>query len=458
LKKGQTLTGQVIRLDFPNRGIIAADEGQCLVKNVIPGQKITFTINKTRKSIPEARLISIDSPSPLEIPSPCPHFTHCGGCIMQNLPYHEQLKIKEAQLYRLLGFKDEFEGIVGSPKPSAYRNKMEFSFGDEYKDGPLALGMHRRESFYDVVTVDNCQIVDEDYRSILKFTRDYFAQGFSHYHRIRHTGYLRHLLVRKAHATGEILIALITTSQESYDLTEWVNGISALSLTGTVNGILHIINDTVADIVRADQMTILMGQDFIHEELLGLRFKITPFSFFQTNSEGAEVLYNKAKDFISEMPSAFEKKPVIYDLYCGTGTITQLIAPIAAKVIGVDIVSEAICAARENAVLNGLHNCEFIAGDVLKVLDEISEKPDFIILDPPRDGIHPKALKKILAYEIPGLLYISCKPTSLLRDLKEFTAAGYRINRAAAVDLFPATGNVETIVLLEREDIPHISK
>ena len=467
MKKGQVLSGKVIRVDFPNRGIVETDAGFCLVKNTLPGQEVTFTVSKKRKGravegeeasaggktagerkiAAQGRLLSVDKPSPSEIPSPCPHFGECGGCIMQNLPYGEQLQIKTGQLERLLAL-ESFAGIRPSPRQTGYRNKMEFSFGDEYKGGPLALGMHRRASFYDVVSVDGCQIADADFTRILKFSRDHFSAGdrYSYYHRVRHSGYLRHLLVRKAARTEEILVALVTTSQENHNLAEWKAGLLSLPLTGTVNGILHIINDSVADVVRADEIKTLYGKEWFYEEILGLRFKITLFSFFQTNSLGAEVLYETVRELIGE----FKQKSVLFDLYCGTGTIAQLLAPFALKVIGVDIVAEAIAAARENAVLNGLHNCEFITGDVLKVLDGIAEKPDFIILDPPRDGLHPKALKKIIAYQIPRLIYISCKPTSLARDLKEFYASGYHVSRAVAVDLFPATGNVEVVCCLSR--------
>ena len=476
MKKGQTFTGKVIRLDFPNRGIVETDEGFCTVKNVLPGQEITFTVKKTAKntSYAEGRLVKVDTPSPYEIKSPCSHFGKCGGCLMQNLPYETQLKIKEEQLVRLLEL-ETFEGIIPSPRQFAYRNKMEFSFGDEYKNGPLALGMHCRDSFYDIVTCDDCRIVDEDFRKILKVTCDYFAKGYqtessdveanesyTYYHRIKHTGYLRHLLIRKASYTGEILVGLVTTSKESgfvpkdHNLLLWKEGLLNLELTGRVNGIVHIINDSVADVIKADEVELLYGKDWFYEEILGLRFKITAFSFFQTNTLGAEVLYQKVREYTSEVPALQDtgRKPIIYDLYCGTGTITQLLAPVADKIIGVDIVEEAITAARENAQQNGLHNCEFICGDVFKVLDEIKEKPDFIVLDPPRDGIHPKALKKIIAYDIPYLIYISCKPTSLSRDLTEFYEAGYTVTKAVAVDMFPATGNVETVCLLARVRLP----
>ena len=227
-----------------------------------------------------------------------------------------------------------------------------------------------------------------------------------------------------------------------------------------------MVNDSVADVVRSDETRILYGRDYFYEELLGLRFRISAFSFFQTNSLGAEVLYSTAREFVGDLydgdsakgaekteegKAGEEKRDrVVFDLYSGTGTIAQLMAPLAKKVVGVEIVEEAVDAARENAALNGLDNCEFIAGDVLKVLDELEEKPDLIILDPPRDGVHPKALGKILAYGVERIVYISCKPTSLARDLVRFLEEGYRAERVVCCDMFPWTGNVETVVLLTK--------
>ena len=347
-----------------------------------------------------------------------------------------------------------FEGIRKSPLQFGYRNKMEFTFGDEYKDGPLSLGMHKKGSFYDIVPVTECCIVDEDYRKILRTVMEYAQEKkLSFYHRLRHEGYLRHLLVRKAARTGELLIAIVTTTQEEHgqELKELCGQLLAMSLDGKIVGIVHTYNDSLADVVQSDTTEILHGQDHFYEELLGLRFRISEFSFFQTNSLGAEVLYETAREYIGEIRTKNGKKPVIYDLYSGTGTIAQMMAPVAHQVIGVEIVEEAVHAARENAALNGLHNCKFIAGDVLKVLDEIEEQPDFIILDPPRDGIHPKALKKIIAYGVERLVYISCKPTSLARDLEVFLDMGYRIERMCCVDMFPGTVHVETVTLLSRK-------
>lgn len=458
MKKGQIIMGTVERIDFPNKGIVSSDEGICVVKNALPGQKIRAAVNKVRKGKAEGRLLSVEESSPLETGSPCPHFGACGGCTYISLPYEKQLKIKEAQVKRLLDgvlCSQEkpwcFEGMKGSPAQFGYRNKMEFSFGDEVKDGPLALGMHKRGSFYDIVTVENCQIVDEDYRAVLSCTRNYFEkEKIPFYHRLRHIGYLRHLLVRKAARTGEILAALVTTSKEEHDLEPWVKELLSLKLKGKFAGILHIINDSVADVVQSDKTEILYGQDYFYEELLGLKFKISTFSFFQTNSLSAEVLYETAREYVGDLGvyGSGKSEKVVFDLYSGTGTIAQLMAPVAKKVIGVEIVEEAVEAARKNAELNGLHNCEFIAGDVLKALDTIEEKPDMIILDPPRDGIHPKALAKIINYGIDKLVYISCKPTSLVRDLEVFLESGYVVEKAVAIDQFPWTTGIETVCLL----------
>ena len=227
-----------------------------------------------------------------------------------------------------------------------------------------------------------------------------------------------------------------------------VEKLRALNLEAELCGVLHIINDGLADIVQSDETRILYGQEYIYEELLGLKFKISVFSFFQTNSLGAEVLYSKARDYIGDT-----KDLTVFDLYSGTGTIAQIIAPVAKKVVGVEIVEEAVHAAKENAELNGLDNCEFIAGDVLKVIDDIKDKPDMIILDPPRDGINPKALQKIIDFGVDKMVYISCKPTSLARDLEVLQQQGYKVEKASAVDMFPGTVHVETVVKLHRKDI-----
>ena len=455
MKKGQVWEGIVKEVDFPNKGkvFLPEEDRTVIVKNTVPGQKIRFSVNKIRKGKAEGRLLEVLKPSEKEIPSVCPHFGQCGGCTYQNLPYEEQLAMKESQIKKMMdeavNGKYVWEGVKPSPVKQAYRNKMEFSFGDEYKDGPIALGMHKRGSFHDIVNVTDCQIVDEDYRKILDCTLEAAREsGLLYYHRMKHTGYFRHLLVRKAVKTEEILVDLVTTTETDAQafLDTWVKKLLELELDGKMAGILHTKNDSVADVVKDEGTEVLYGQDYFYEELLGLKFKITPFSFFQTNSLGAEVLYETAREYIGDI-----NEKVIFDLYSGTGTIAQILAPVAKKVVGVEIVEEAVEAAKENAALNGLDNCTFWAGDVLKVIDELGEVPDLIMLDPPRDGVNPKALMKILNFGVDRLVYIACKPTSLVRDLEMIQGRGYKVEKISCVDLFPNTYHVETVAVMSRE-------
>ena len=466
MKKGQICEGIVERVDFPNKGIVRLGDDTVVVKNSLPGQKIRFCINKTKHGKAEGRLLEVLEKSPLESGETCSLFGVCGGCTYLSLSYEEQLKLKERQVKKLLdgvlqGQTEMYiwEGIRKSPVVYGYRNKMEYTFGNEEKDGPLSLGLHKRGSFYDVLNTPDCRIVDPDYLQIMDAVRNYFSgkeAGF--FHRITHQGYLRHLLIRRASGTGEILVALVTTGQieEAYEqplLNGFKECVLALEketkLTGKLTGILHIRNDSPADTIQSDRTDILYGKDWFYEELLGLKFKISVFSFFQTNSYSAEVLYRTARDYVG----GIGEDATVFDLYSGTGTIAQLMAGTAKKVVGVEIVEEAVEAAKENAALNRLSNCFFLAGDVLKVLDEIPEKPDVIVLDPPRDGIHPKALPKIIGYGVDRIVYISCKPTSLVRDLEVFLKSGYRVVKACAVDQFPWTAHVETVVGLQRIDM-----
>ncbi|MDY5845149.1 MAG: 23S rRNA (uracil(1939)-C(5))-methyltransferase RlmD [Bariatricus sp.] len=464
MKKGQIYEGIIEKVEFPNKGIalIDGEDKKVVVKNTVPGQKVKFAVNKIRKGQAEGRLLEVLEKSKLEMAPVCPHFCQipggdeddslkgCGGCTYQNLPYEEQIKLKEEQIKNMMdvAVNGEYiwEGVTASPVHEAYRNKMEFSFGDEYKDGPLALGMHKRGSFHDIVNVTGCRIVDEDYRRILSAVLTFAkGTGLPYYHRMRHVGFFRHLLVRKAVRTGEILIDLVTTTEYELDKEGLVKALTSLELDGTIAGILHTKNDSLADVVKDEGTEVLYGKDYFYEELLGLKFKITPFSFFQTNSLGAEVLYEKARDYIGDT-----KDKVIFDLYSGTGTIAQILAPVAKKVVGVEIVEEAVEAAKENARLNGLENCTFWAGDVLKVIDDLGEVPDLIVLDPPRDGVHPKALEKIIDFGVEKMVYIACKPTSVARDLEMLQGRGYQVERIGCVDLFPGTYHVETVCLLSK--------
>lgn len=452
MKKGDIFEGKVIRTEFPNKGIIDIEGQKVIVKNALEGQVVRFSINKKRRDKVEGRLLEVIEPSPLEQPAACKHFGICGGCRYQNLSYEQQLDLKKRQVEELIeknGLSFDIENIYGSPITEGYRNKMEFTFGDEEKDGPLALGMHKKNSFYDIVTLDDCRIVDPDFNVLLQAILKYFKEkGETYFHKIRHEGFLRHLVMRRSVKTGDILINLVTTTQSRLDESEFVNMILSQKIDGKVVGILHTLNDNLADVVQSDETKTLYGQDYFYEYLYNMRFKISPFSFFQTNTLGAEVLYDQVREYVGET-----KDKLVYDLYTGIGTIAQMLAPVASKVVGVEIVEEAVEAAKKNAVDNHLDNCEFIAGDVLKVVDNLTQKPDILVLDPPRDGIHPKALRKIINFNVDEMVYVSCKPTSLMRDLLVFREAGYEVKRCCLVDMFPGTVHVETCVLLGRKII-----
>lgn len=451
MKKGQILEGIVKETEFPNKGIIEIEGKKAVVKNTIEGQKVKFVVSKKRSDKIEGRLLEVLEKSEIEDRQPlCKYFGVCGGCTYQNLSYENQLKLKETQVKKLLDKvidNYKWDEILGSPNEFEYRNKMEFTFGDEVKGGELALGMHKKNSFHDIITVDGCKIVNEDYSKIIMFSLDYFKKsGNTFYKKLAHIGCLRNLVIRRTAKKGDILVNLVTTTAETINTKDYVNGLLKLDLNGKIVGIIHTLNDTLGDVVQSDEMKLLYGENYIYEEILGLKFKISPFSFFQTNSLGAEVLYEKVRKYVGET-----KDKIIFDLYSGTGTIAQMLSKVAKKVIGVEIVEEAVQSAKINAKLNEIENCEFIAGDVLKVIDNIKEKPDIIVLDPPRDGINKKALEKIINYGVNEIVYISCKPTSLVRDLEIFKEKGYKVIKAGCVDMFPETVHVETVCLLTKK-------
>lgn len=446
-KKGSVIEATVVDTLFPNKGLVCVDGKEILVHGALQGQKVRIKIVKERRGRIEARILDILEKSPLEQEPTCPQFGLCGGCTYLNVPYERQLEIKANQVLKLLrdakigNFK--FLGIDPSPKEFAYRNKMEYTFGDD-GEGKLTLGLHRRRMRYEISPVTGCQLVDEDFLAILNSVLVYFQdRSISFYHKKSHQGVLRSLVIRKAGTTGELLVNVVTTSREKLILTELSRRLHRLHLAGHLKGILHTINDGKGDTIRADSINVLWGDDHISERILGLSFQISAFSFFQTNSHGAEKLFSLVQEFAGSKPG------VVYDLYCGTGTIAQIISPLAEKVIGIEIVPEAIEAARKNARVNGLNNCAFIAGDVLTELDSVDEQPELVILDPPRAGIHPRALGKVIALGAPRLIYVSCQPVSLAKDLEVLAAKGYTATVVKCLDMFPHTPHVETVVQLE---------
>ena len=388
----------------------------------------------------------------------CPLFGRCGGCRYGGADYSDELHTKEEQLKKLflpvLGAdffaSSSYEGMLGSPVSAGYRNKMEFSFGNAEKDGPLTLGLHQKKSFFNILPVEACELIHPDLNAVTRAVQAFFRErGTSFHHKKSHQGLLRHLILRRSWTTGDVLVNLVTASGFDGGLARaFTDMLLALPLEGRVSGILHTENNSLSDAVVPERVTLLWGEDLLTERLLGLTFTISPFSFFQNNTPGAELLYARAREYISLTPGA-----VVYDLYSGTGTIAQMLAPAAARVYGVEIVEEAVAAARENAVRNGLSNCTFLAGDVLKTLDELPEPADYIVLDPPRDGVHPKALSKLMNSGAARMVYISCKPASLARDIPSLALGGYRVEKLCFIDMFPRTDNCEAVVLLSKGEI-----
>ncbi|MGL5150288.1 MAG: 23S rRNA (uracil(1939)-C(5))-methyltransferase RlmD [Clostridium sp.] len=451
MRKNSELKVKIERTEFPSVGVGKEGERTIYVKGAFPGQTVTGRVKKKKADYAEVKLLSVDERAEYEVDAICPHFGVCGGCTSQTLTYEKQLEFLGDEVCEL--FRDAhvttgvFEGVTGSPKQWEYRNKMEFTFGDERKGGELCLGMHMKNQAFGIITVDECKIIDEDFRTVLKTTVDYFKdKGLPYYRVMKRDGFLRHLVIRRAENTGELMVNLVTTTQVEFDLTEWVELLKSKDYNGELISVLHTENNSFSDAVIPEKVNLLYGKDFITESLLGLKFKISPFSFFQTNTKGAESLYSIVREY---MGNADNK--VVFDLYCGTGTIGQIVAPNASKVVGIELIEEAVEAAKENAKLNGLSNCEFKAGDVAEIIKSVTDVPDIIILDPPRSGVHPKALDYVIKFDAKEIIYVSCNPKSLVNDLSVLVEAGYVVERTRVKDMFPNTPHGETVVKLSKK-------
>lgn len=450
MKRRDIIEFEVDKMQFGGTSVSLYSGKDVYMKGGITGQKVKASIQKVRSKKVEVKMLELLENSKLETQEPCKHFNQCGGCSILSVPYETQLQIKERQVMdlfleqELFGFK--FLGIQGSPNDRFYRNKMEYTFGDEVKGGELTLGLHKKGKHIDIITVDGCYLVDNDFIQILKSTVNYFNEKEIPYYRtFNHQGYLRNLVVRKGINTKEMMVNIVTSSQMDFDMSEYKDMLLGLGLDCELVSILHTINDGLADAVNCDELRVLYGRDYIQEDILGLKFKISPFSFFQTNTKGAEDLYTIAREFIGD-----HSDKIVFDLYSGTGTIGQVMAKSAKKVYGIEIVDEAVKSANQNAKLNGLTNCEFIAGDVAKTVKNLKHKPDLIIVDPPRPGVHKDAIRDISGFNSKEIIYISCNPKTLVLDLVEFKKYGYELEKVKCMDMFPNTPHVETVVKLKR--------
>ena len=451
MKKGSEIVVKIEKTEFPSIGIGKEGDRKIYVKNSFPGQVIKGKVKRKKADYAEVKMLEVEEKADYEVEAKCSVFGLCGGCSSQNLTYEKQLELLGQEVKELFNKANvttgEYEGVTGSKFQWEYRNKMEFTFGDMEKGGELTLGMHMKNKSFGIINVDKCQIVDEDFRKIISLTIEYFRkQNLPYYKVMKREGYLRHLVIRKAKNTGEILVNLVTTTQIDFDLTEYKEIIKNAEYQGKMVSILHTENNSFSDAVIPEKVNLLYGKNHIQEELLGLKFKISPFSFFQTNTKGAEGLYSIVKEYMGESDNK-----IVFDLYCGTGTIGQIVAQKAKKVVGIELIEEAVEAAKENAKLNGLNNCEFLAGDVAEIIKTIKDKPDIIILDPPRSGVHPKALEYVIKFNAKEIIYVSCNPKTLVNDLKVLSNEGYKIVKTRVKDMFPNTPHAETVVKLIKE-------
>lgn len=373
----------------------------------------------------------------------CPRAESCGGCAYRGIPYEEQLDIKNRFVLECLAVNGircgEYQGVVPPPLTEGYRNKMEYSFGDEVKDGPMNLGLHRKKSYLSVINTPGCLIVPDDFNLIRDETLLYMSGlVHGHYRKRFHSGFLRNLVLRRGENTGEILVNLITSGEEELDGAAFRDFILGLSVSGEVAGILHTVYTGKADKAGRDFTRVLYGRGHYFEEMLGLKFKVNAFSFFQTNTAAVEAMFKSAFSMIPELNG----KEAL-DIYCGAGAISLAIAKSAAHVTGIEIVSDSVVAAKENAELNGMDNCDFLEGDALEMMEGLRVVPDFVCVDPPRMGMHPRALKKLISYNLPEILYISCNPKTFSENAAVFQENGYRVDSLRAFDNFPFTRHIE---------------
>lgn len=454
MKKRPIKEVEIIDIAYPNISIGRYDEDKLVqFKGGVLGEKCRVKITRSSGEKKKGKYIEKILDSRLEnYTDYCPNQEICGGCSYQKMGYETELLLKHNMIKKLLQEKNiniSDISIVRSPRLKGYRNKMEYSFGDSYKGGELTLGLHRVNRFYEIVDTVGCNIVDSDFELIRKSIEIYFREkNTSFYHKKTHQGLLRNLIVRKAINTGEIMVILVTSSDKSFDPIRkslFYHNLLKVQTKGLIKSIYHVTNDSLADAVKIDKIELLFGKEYIEEKMCDLTFKISPFSFFQPNVYTAEKIYQKAIEL-----SSVNKDKNVLDLYSGTGTITQLFAKVANKTLGIEIVGEAVEKSFDNARENNIENIDFINGDILKKIDLVRGKFDIVVLDPPREGIHPKAIGKIIDIKPEEFVYISCNPKTQVRDIEIFKKRGYEVKKYQIFDQFPRSRHVETIALIQK--------
>jgi 23S rRNA (uracil1939-C5)-methyltransferase len=448
--RDQELELEIESLAYGGNGVARLNGFVVFVRRGLPGDRVRARVTKVQRRHAEALATDVLQPSPLRVEAPCKHYPACGGCRFQDLAYEAQIEAKQSQvadaLGRIGGIADPpLEPILPAEEIFHYRNKLEYSF-TQLEEGPT-LGFHKAGRWDEVLEIERCWLTTDLGNPIRNAVREW-ARGdrLVAYDQKEHTGYLRHLVVREGRNTGQVLVQLVTAAGERFDTGGFVE---TLRHFPEVRSIHWSVNESSAEVTNLPTK-LLWGVEAIEEELCGLRVRVRPNAFLQTNTQMAEKLYGLAREFAS-----LTGNETVYDLYCGIGTIGLVLARDALTVWGVDVSEESIACALENAELNSVGNAAFFAGNVGHVLEELHERsgdPDVVVVDPPRAGLAGKALKRLGEIGAPRIVYVSCNPTTLAGDLKRLRSEyGYVLRRAKPVDMFPHTPHVEAVALLERQ-------
>jgi len=458
VKKGQNIQVKVEKLAYGGEGIARINNQVIFVEGGLPGDVAEVRLHKIKHNYLQARLLKVVEASPLRQEAPCRHFGFCGGCQWQNLGYDQQLLFKREQVIESLQHIAEVKAEVvhptlASPLIFSYRNKMEFSFTahrwlipEELSQPDVvkgyALGLHVPDSFERVMHIEKCWLQDEVMNSILKFAQEYFNdQRFSIFNLKSHEGLLRFLVIRKSFSRNQYMVNVVTFLPAGDELRQFARLLP--EKFPNISSIINTVNRRHAQIAFGEEEYLLYGQPFITENIGPFELDISANSFFQTNSLQAENLYQIVRNYVGS------GHQLIWDLYSGTGTIALFLASQAARVIGYELVKSALQNAYKNIQRNHITNCEFIAGEIRQTIHTLTELPEVIVCDPPRGGMHPKIVKELLEIRPQKIVYVSCNPTTLARDLK-LLMSHYWLKEVQPVDMFPHTHHIEAVAKLER--------
>jgi 23S rRNA (uracil1939-C5)-methyltransferase len=447
--KDQELELHVDSLAYGGNGVARLNGFVVFVRRGLPGDRVRARVTKVKRNHAEALATEVVEPSPKRVEAPCAHYPACGGCRFQDLAYDEQVQIKHDwvadSLRRLGAIADpQLEPIVPAESIFHYRNKLEYSFA-QYEDGPT-LGFHKAGRWDEVLEIEKCWLTTDLGNAVRNAVRDWAREeGLVAYDQETQRGYLRHLVYREGRNTGQVLVQLVTAPGEKFESGYFVE---VLRRFPEVRSIHWAVNDTPAEVTNLPTK-LLWGEDAIEEQLGGLRFRVSPNAFLQTNTQMAERLYGIAREF-----AGLTGVETVWDLYCGIGTIGLTLARDALTVWGVEVSEESVARALENAELNGITNAAFFAGNVGQAIEDLRDRsgdPDVVVVDPPRAGLAGKALRRLGRIGARRIVYVSCNPTTLASDVKTLRADwGYELRRARPVDMFPHTPHVETVALLEK--------